>query len=197
MVGRLLTAALAPCLRRSCTRASASLAQSVERKALNLVVVGSSPTGGAFSAGETGLTLTQTLSGRNRTSDPVIADIYSHMLYQLSYAESLTSPRGAMEARRFPEPEVVGSIPTAGDLLSATGTWALSSVEERPFRIREVEGSNPSVSTLFVLAVKRSRQDSNLQPLDPRSNALPLSHATGQKSGEGGVRTHAPEETTT
>ena len=24
------------------------------------------------------------------------------------------SPRGAMEARRFPEPEVVGSIPTAG-----------------------------------------------------------------------------------
>ena len=29
----------------------------------------------------------QSLSGRNRTSDPVIADIYSHMLYQLSYAE--------------------------------------------------------------------------------------------------------------
>ena len=26
--------------------------------------------------------------------------------------------------------------------------WALSSVEERPFRIREVEGSNPSVSSL-------------------------------------------------
>ena len=52
-----------------------------------------------------------------------------------------------MEARRFPEPEVVGSIPTAGDLLSALDTWALSSVEERPFRIREVEGSNPSVST--------------------------------------------------
>ena len=81
-----------------------------------------------------------------------------------------------MEARRFPEPEVVGSIPTAGDLLSALDTWALSSVEERPFRIREVEGSNPSVSTLW--AAKRSRQDSNLQPLDPRSNALPLSHAT-------------------
>ena len=78
----------------------------------------------------------------------MIADIYSHMLYQLSYAECLTSPRGAMEARRFPEPEVVGSIPTAGDLLCASGTWALSSVEERPFRIREVEGSNPSVSTL-------------------------------------------------
>jgi hypothetical protein len=31
--------------------------------------------------------LSKTLSGRNRTSDPVIADIYSHMLYQLSYAE--------------------------------------------------------------------------------------------------------------
>ena len=27
---------------------------------------------------------------------------------------------------------------------------ALSSVEERPFRIREVEGSNPSVSTFFI-----------------------------------------------
>ena len=55
-----------------------------------------------------------------------------------------------MEARRFPEPEVEGSIPSAGDLLTAVDTWALSSVEERPFRIREVEGSNPSVSTLFV-----------------------------------------------
>ena len=52
-----------------------------------------------------------------------------------------------MEARRFPEPEVVGSIPTAG------GLWPQRKV--------------------------RSRQDSNLQPLDPRSNALPLSHATG------------------
>ena len=31
--------------------------------------------------------LSKRLSGRNRTSDPVIADIYSHMLYQLSYAE--------------------------------------------------------------------------------------------------------------
>ena len=111
----------------------------------------------------------------------MIADIYSHMLYQLSYAEYMPSPRGAMEARRFPEPEVVGSIPTAGDLLSALDTWALSSVEERPFRIREVEGSNPSVSSLICGTVKRSRQDSNLQPLDPRSNALPLSHATGQE----------------
>ena len=143
------------------------------------MVVGSSPTGGAFCADGRSPTLAQTLSGRNRTSDPVIADIYSHMLYQLSYAESMTSPRGAMEARRFPEPEVEGSIPSAGDLLTAVDTWALSSVEERPFRIREVEGSNPSVSTLFV--AKRSRQDSNLQPLDPRSNALPLSHATGRE----------------
>ena len=32
----------------------------------------------------------QILSGRNRTSDPVIADIYSHMLYQLSYAELIS-----------------------------------------------------------------------------------------------------------
>ena len=62
-----------------------------------------------------------------------------------------------MEARRFPEPEVVGSIPTAGDLLSALDTWALSSVEERPFRIREVEGSNPSVSTFPVQLLYRGR----------------------------------------
>ena len=34
--------------------------------------------------------------------------------------------------------------------LSLAERWALSSVEERPFRIREVEGSNPSVSK-FVL----------------------------------------------
>ena len=34
----------------------------------------------------------KTLSGRNRTSDPVIADIYSHMLYQLSYAEGARPP---------------------------------------------------------------------------------------------------------
>ena len=62
-----------------------------------------------------------------------------------------------MEARRFPEPEVVGSIPTAGDLLSALDTWALSSVEERPFRIREVEGSNPSVSIFSPTAVVPKR----------------------------------------
>ncbi len=122
---------------------------------------------------------------------------------------------------------------------------ALSAVEERTFRIREIDGSNPSVSNFWyptgwpsglrrqtqVLVSSearvrtpllsyltgrrrekhRSRQDSNLQPLDPRSNALPLSHATmceaktgtsrlrggaaSQKSSdEGGVRTHASEE---
>ena len=32
---------------------------------------------------------------------------------------------------------------------AAAAAGALSSVEERPFRIREVEGSNPSVSTIF------------------------------------------------
>ena len=34
----------------------------------------------------------------------------------------LLSPRGAMEARRFPEPEVVGSIPTAGVAFAVTGS---------------------------------------------------------------------------
>lgn len=33
----------------------------------------------------------------------------------------------------------------------AANLRALSSVEERPFRIREVEGSNPSVSTFFFV----------------------------------------------
>ena len=48
--------------------------------------MGSSPTRGIlpYFLGKT------ILSGRNRTSDPVIADIYSHMLYQLSYAELLS-----------------------------------------------------------------------------------------------------------
>ena len=57
----------------------------------------------------------------------------------MTMAHFAASPRGAMEARRFPEPEVVGSIPTAG-----------------------------------------------------ASFQLPV-----HKHGEGGVRTHAPEETTT
>ena len=33
---------------------------------------------------------------------------------------------------------------------AALASGALSSVEERPFRIREVEGSNPSVSMFVV-----------------------------------------------
>ena len=68
-----------------------------------------------------------------------------------------------MEARRFPEPEGVGSIPTAG-------AFALD------HRLPDEKG--------------RSRQDSNLQPLDPKSNALPLSHATAAKSTSRGARTH-------
>lgn len=38
-------------------------------------------------------------------------------------------------------------------------TWALSSVEERPFRIREAEGSNPSVSTFADRAEKTKKVD--------------------------------------
>ena len=37
------------------------------------------------------------LSGRNRTSDPVIAEIYSHMLYQLSYAEASRQPSAVVQ----------------------------------------------------------------------------------------------------
>ena len=88
----------------------------------------------------------------------------------MTMAHFAASPRGAMEARRFPEPEVVGSIPTAGDLLSALDTWALSSVEERPFRIREVEGSNPSVSNTFP---PRARTQSAKDHLPWGSNPRP------------------------
>ena len=45
------------------------------------------PWSGALPLSHTDMVSKQILSGRNRTSDPVIADIYSHMLYQLSYAE--------------------------------------------------------------------------------------------------------------
>ena len=42
----------------------------------------------------------------------------------MTTSTSCASPRGAMEARRFPEPEVVGSIPTAGGVLFLR--WALA-----------------------------------------------------------------------
>ena len=79
-----------------------------------------------------------------------------------------------MEARRFPEPEVVGSIPTAGVLLRRTrqgsGPYSdnggVAQMVERSLSMREVQGSIPCISTFH-------------------------------KYGEGGVRTHAPEETTT
>ena len=61
------------------------------------------------------------LSGRNRTSDPVIADIYSHMLYQLSYAEGWMN---FMQAR------------------------PLSSVVEHSAAVRMVPGSNPGVPSV-------------------------------------------------
>ena len=96
-----------------------------------------------------------------------------------------------MEARRFPEPEVVGSIPTAGDLLPASGTWALSSVEERPFRIREVEGSNPSVSTFSLFPGKPTNVTSDgIEPplSDLESEVLPLHHEANATLPPAGAR---------
>ena len=54
----------------------------------------------------------------------------------------------------------------------------MSSVVEHPFCIRKVEGSNPSSSITFSVARTKEHpwQDSNLQPPDPWSGALPLSH---------------------
>ncbi len=46
---------------------------------------------------------------------------------------------------------------TFGCAISAA-TWALSSVEERPLRMREVEGSNPSVSKTLLRARDNSSQ---------------------------------------
>ena len=60
--------------------AAAELAQSVERKALNLVVVGSSPTFGVAS-------------------------------FSVPHVFTGTRMRGAMAARRIPDPKVAGSIP--------------------------------------------------------------------------------------
>ena len=48
----------------------------------------------------------KSLSGRNRTSDPVIADIYSHMLYQLSYAEAPGSNSAQHPSKARPTPIV-------------------------------------------------------------------------------------------
>ena len=48
--------------------------------------------------------------------------------------------------RQTEDLKVPGSIPGGGTF----GLWAFSSVVERPFCIRKVEGSNPSSSTLFV-----------------------------------------------
>ena len=61
--------------------------------------------------------------------------------------------------------------------------WAFSSVVERPFCIRKVEGSNPSSSSTFSVARTKEHpwQDSNLQPPDPWSGALPLSHTDTQQ----------------
>ena len=59
----------------------------------------------------------KSLSGRNRTSDPVIALNYSHMLYQLSYAE-LQSPMAQSVARQAVNLQVAGSNPAGGAFFS-------------------------------------------------------------------------------
>ena len=93
------------------------------------------------------------------------------MLYQLSYAEAGLQIKSALfqawgcssNGRALAQHArgtgidtlhlhfFLGQVVWDGSTLRAFGradVWALSSVEERPFRIREVEGSNPSVSTL-------------------------------------------------
>ena len=51
--------------------------------------------------------------------------------------------------------------------------------EPSTLRLLGVRSNQLSYGAACCAAKERSRQDSNLQPLDPRSNALPLSHATG------------------
>ena len=54
--------------------------------------------------------------------------------------------------------EVQGSIPCISITFDG---WAFSSVVERPFRIRKVEGSNPSSSTFSLPTAKSGHRESN------------------------------------
>jgi hypothetical protein len=89
------------------------VAQWSARWAHNPQVVGSKPTSASFLC-----VWKKSLSGRNRTSDPVIAHNYSHMLYQLSYAEGCRNSTPASIAqlgeRQTEDLKVLGSIPSGG-----------------------------------------------------------------------------------
>jgi hypothetical protein len=92
------------------TGTQSRVAQWSARWAHNPQVVGSKPTSATF-------VCDKSLSGRNRTSDPVIAHNYSHMLYQLSYAEGCkTSPASIAQLgeRQTEDLKVLGSIPSGG-----------------------------------------------------------------------------------
>ena len=77
----------------------------------------------------------------------------------------------------------VGSNPTLVTifrLLALTGWPSGLRRQTQVLVSSEARVRTPLLSPPF--AERRSRQDSNLQPLDPRSNALPLSHATAAEA---------------
>ena len=58
-----------------------------------------------------------------------------------------------MEARRFPEPEVVGSIPTAGGFGRCQINGGVAQMVERSLSMREVQGSIPCISSFPVAGI--------------------------------------------
>ena len=109
------------------------------------------------------------------------------------------SPRGAMEARRFPEPEVVGSIPTAGDTFPvAPGDGLCGGVAqmvERSLSMREVQGSIPCISSFCAAAdVPKRLRGWTRNPLgSARAGSSPAVcdfWMTIEKATPGGTRTH-------
>ena len=82
-------------------------------------------------------------------------------------------------ARGSHNPKVVSSI-----LAPRNPFWAHprkeapEGFEPSTLRLLGVRSNQLSYGADCGATKERSRQDSNLQPLDPRSNALPLSHAT-------------------
>ncbi len=97
-------------------------------------------------------------------------------------AQAAGSPRGAMEARRFPEPEVVGSIPTAGgDFVESVGQrWKIETTcsQSAGLEPARAEPSGFLVHPLNRLGTTAVRTKCHLLglnqgPSDLQSDALP------------------------
>ena len=109
------------------------------------------PWSGALPLSHTDMGEEQSLSGRNRTSDPVIADIYSHMLYQLSYAEG---PSGCCWPRRLEKAvDTEGFEPSTSRMRNGRSSTELSA--RWLLQKQAPEGFEPS--TLRLLGVRSNQ----------------------------------------